>query len=445
MLPGDLIEPCKKTSREIAKVIHIISDFIELQEIEPLDVCGIAKKCEVHCCVSSKPEQLRLSLTGNHEEMTVSWIANNDLSAYIRYGKSGVMNNTKLAKVSTFNNGGWVGYTYTVTLNGLEPHTKYTYIVGSDEFGWSEPSEFKTFTNKNFADLKVRLAITGDLGATIEGEDTIKRLADLASSHYVNSILHSGDIGYADGIQRIWDKFGRMIQPISRFVPYMVAAGNHEIAVVSLLDLETFTERWFMPFAMNSSKYDEKPYFYSIDYGPVHAITLNTEHPLNYPYLSDIQLQWLENDLIKANQVRHIRPWIIVHFHRPMYCTSTRTLQCYDFGEILKSYLEDIFAKYQVDIVFSGHLHYYERTWPVYKNITDKNLINPKYPIYIVNGAGGNREGFSGMKDTVPDWSAYRLKDWGYGILEANSTRLTWEFFKSSNNQLMDRFILEKK
>ena len=42
--------------------------------------------------------------------------------------------------------------------------------------------------------------------------------------------------------------------------------------------------------------------------------------------------------------------------------------------------------------VISGHNHQYERSYPVYHGSpTQKDYINPKAPVYIVNGAAGNK------------------------------------------------------
>ena len=46
-------------------------------------------------------------------------------------------------------------------------------------------------------------------------------------------------------------------------------------------------------------------------------------------------------------------------------------------------------------MVQTGHLHSYERTWPVYKGKAiiehhdEKYYVNPKTPIYVVQGTGG--------------------------------------------------------
>ncbi len=46
--------------------------------------------------------------------------------------------------------------------------------------------------------------------------------------------------------------------------------------------------------------------------------------------------------------------------HRPMYC-SKDTDDCGKESQELKNLLENIFYKYSVNLVVSGHLHNYER------------------------------------------------------------------------------------
>ena len=54
--------------------------------------------------------------------------------------------------------------------------------------------------------------------------------------------------------------------------------------------------------------------------------------------------------------------------HRPMYC-SNADRDCLvpdSAGESVRSYVEDLFFNYGVDIEIWAHEHSYERTWPVY-------------------------------------------------------------------------------
>ena len=51
--------------------------------------------------------------------------------------------------------------------------------------------------------------------------------------------------------------------------------------------------------------------------------------------------------------------------------------------------------KYKVDIVQNGHLHNYERTYPVYMNkafksgVNHTHYINPQAPVYMTQGTAG--------------------------------------------------------
>lgn len=64
--------------------------------------------------------------------------------------------------------------------------------------------------------------------------------------------------------------------------------------------------------------------YFSFDYGVVHYIMIDTE---TYFYSDDDdwvkggQLNWLEEDLYKANQNRDNVPWIVVMGHKPFYCS----------------------------------------------------------------------------------------------------------------------------
>ncbi len=58
-----------------------------------------------------------------------------------------------------------------------------------------------------------------------------------------------------------------------------------------------------------------------------------------------------------------LRRWLIVSYHEPYYTTQgPGSLAVY-----FQQNLEDLFYQYGVDIVINGHVHSYERTFPVYK------------------------------------------------------------------------------
>jgi hypothetical protein len=40
--------------------------------------------------------------------------------------------------------------------------------------------------------------------------------------------------------------------------------------------------------------------------------------------------------------------------------------------------MEKLFYDYAVDVYFSGHVHSYERTWPVYQGVVEPTYQNPR-------------------------------------------------------------------
>lgn len=50
------------------------------------------------------------------------------------------------------------------------------------------------------------------------------------------------------------------------------------------------------------------------------------------------------------------------------------------------------------------------------------------------------------MQNFAP-WSAYRLPDWGYGLMEfdAEGTELNWSFIQSSTGKIVDTMRILKK
>jgi len=292
--------------------------------------------------------------------------------------------------------------------------------------------------------------------------DTIKQMTVLTSQ--VDFIHHVGDMSYADDwkargdtYEGTWNKWQDEIDPISSQRAYMVLPGNHEATCSEEdphscpTDTQNFTSyrnRFRMPWA-ESGGVDNM--WYSYEYGSVHFTNINTETDYTHapegtgtsinagPFGN--QLAWLEADLARVNSNRTATPWVIVSGHRPIYSSASG-----DYKMTLAAF-EDILIKYNVDIYFAGHVHWYERMWPLGKNakVEQKNYVNPTYPIYIINGAAGNVEGHTTGK--AKDYSAFiNDEDYGYGrVTVFNSTVLLWQFFHATDNHLVDEIYITKK
>jgi len=89
-----------------------------------------------------------------------------------------------------------------------------------------------------------------------------------------------------------------------------------------------------------------------------------------------------------------------------------------------------VLNQYKVDLVFSGHVHSYERSCQVYKYKCQAGA-----PWYITIGDGGNAEGLaSTWVEPQPEWSSFRQASYGFGELRAvNSTSMEWRWHQNQD------------
>jgi acid phosphatase type 7 len=72
----------------------------------------------------------------------------------------------------------------------------------------------------------------------------------------------------------------------------------------------------------------------------------------------------------------------------------------YSWGDKNARALVELYEKYGLDIAFAGHIHSYERTWPILNmTINQKNGVR-----YIVTGGGGG-----GLEEAGPQRSWFTL------------------------------------
>lgn len=69
------------------------------------------------------------------------------------------------------------------------------------------------------------------------------------------------------------------------------------------------------------------------------------------------QYEWLQDEFERVNRSK--TPWLIVLNHSPWYNTFDYH---YMEGETMRVQFESWFVQNKVDIVFSGHVHGYERS-----------------------------------------------------------------------------------
>lgn len=178
---------------------------------------------------------------------------------------------------------------------------------------------------------------------------------------------------------------------LNRLLYQQVSPGNHEF----WYNFSSYKHRFTMPDWVDKSVGSGDNMFYSWEVGHSHFLSIDSESAVDTAYVNDIQMQFIKQDLSLVN--RKNTPWIIAHMHRPVYCSNDHAClnngESYGNAEYLRGRLEDTLLKHGVNLVLQGHVHSYERSYPVYnQSITSTSYEHPTFPTYILQGASGNRE-----------------------------------------------------
>jgi 3',5'-cyclic AMP phosphodiesterase CpdA len=196
----------------------------------------------------------------------------------------------------------------------------------------------------------VRFAILGDSGTGGGAQQRIAdRIAATRKQFPFEFVIMLGDNLY--GSERKGDyeeKFERPYKPLlDAGVKFYASLGNHD-------DPE---QRLYKPFNMNGERY------YSFKPSVLAGVRF---FALDSNYMDRKQLDWLEKELAASGS-----DWKIPFFHHPIYSSGGR----HGSDVVLREQLEPLFVKHGVQVVFTGHEHFYERVKPQ-KGIT-----------YIISGA----------------------------------------------------------
>ena len=129
---------------------------------------------------------------------------------------------------------------------------------------------------------------------------------------------------------------------------------------------------------MDYTSLDEQ--YYSFNHNNVHFISMSTEAPYEE---ESKQFKFVQDDLIKTKDDSSIE-WIIVYFHQAMYTAKSD----HEGLESFRDTYHSLFEKFSVDLVLQGHIHNYQRTYPLLYN--DEN---PAEPTIIQAAVLGERSG----------------------------------------------------
>jgi len=191
--------------------------------------------------------------------------------------------------------------------------------------------------------------------------------------------------------------------------------------------------------------------YYSFDFQQIHFLTMSTETSFKS---SSAQFKFVNNDLQKASKNSNIK-WIIVNMHKPLYSSpNTCSASSCKGVKSLRDTYHPLFDKYGVDLVLEGHVHNYQRSFPIKYNPSNslkpiitsskKNDYNsPAGQIYVLVGTGGiNLHGLSGKSSFISS-----QQDSKFGALSIKITndgsKLDAKYYTNSGS-IKDQFSITK-
>ncbi len=329
-------------------------------------------------------------------------------------------------------------YVLKSNLLNLKAGEKYFYKI----FQKGENSKTYTFTapnpNKNSFNF---ITISDSQIASDDGVGTGEKFSKTISGITQNAlnadfILHTGDVVEWSKYEAFWEDLINFNSDFFSKNPIAAISGNHETTYRNG-SFETFKHfNYDIP-----NQNTEKGIYYSFDYSGVRFIMLNTNE-LYGDKLTQPQYDWLLSKLEKNPQ-----KWTIVALHNPLYSIGKygSNPDRNSVSVALRDQLVNVLAKFKVDLVLQGHDHAYSKTYPIGQSEKiDKNYqsetingikyaLNPKGPVYIMNGpAGDERRAPYEINSEIYEF-ADTGKAYSWAEFEVTDTTLTVKIYSNES------------
>jgi len=240
-------------------------------------------------------------------------------------------------------------------------------------------------------------------------------------------VIALGDYSYVETA----DCWFEMIEPLEEKMKIVI--GNHDTDYEGLLD--QYMER-----------FDLDSQYYSFDFRNVHFLMLSTEPGI---IKGTKQYAFAESDLKQASSQSDL-DWIVVAYHKLPYVSPNIAVEP---QKGFRNSYHPLFDKYGVDLVLQGHIHAYERSYPIkFNDIEPKNPIvtntdQHNYeeidgPIFASIGtAGALPHGFRDKETYFAD----QYLGWGFLNVDiTNDGKLLIGKFYSNDGTVIDHFSILK-
>lgn len=254
-----------------------------------------------------------------------------------------------------------------VRIDGLGANTAYYYRVETvddqDRRLWGGVLSFQTAPG---AGEPFAFAVISDT----QGNPKVSgAVAKHAWALRPNFLLHPGDLVSTGTVKSQWlDHFFLSMKPLFERIAFFPVLGNHE------RDARFYYDYMSLP---------TPEYYYTFSYSNAQFFLIDSNREVGP---GSEQFLFLERELKKSSA-----QWKIVCYHHPAYSSDEN-----DYGDtwsgpssrgdLRTRKLVPLFDRYGVDIVWNGHIHSYERTWPLRE---DRATSPGNGTVYMITGGGG--------------------------------------------------------
>lgn len=389
-------------SRRLIPVVIILAILAIIPVVNLIQVVFFIAKPQAVLLV---PPYIQIGNDPQHKSMTLLWQTvdiNRDWSVQFSNDGKNWINSTNLAFTRAKPELLLPSRLYSCTLANLVPGQSFQYrLLDSQKIVFSGESKTPKPDQSNY-----RFVVFGDAGY---GGPAQKKIAYRTFLTKPDFIVITGDIVYTHGrLSEYRSKFFPVYNsdtasletgaPIIRSIPVIPAPGNHDLDLAHATyarNLDFYPDGlayfavWDLPLngPIKNQGFPNTPTLigapkrqsvflaeagsrypvmanYSYDWGNSHWLVLDANNYMNW---SDPGLrQWVENDLKSASKAT----WKFVAYHQPPFNSDRK-----HFHDQRMRLLADLFEKYKVDISFSGHVHNYQRTYPLRFTVS-KDLTN---------------------------------------------------------------------
>ena len=349
---------------------------------------------------------------GTQTSMTVAWRVPADSKSKLMWGEDIMCTNR--VDVTVAENGFQHG-----VISELKRDTQYFYLVESElPDGKKITSDVSTFQTAPAQDTPFAFAVISDTQSNPKVNGAI---AKLAWARRPSFLLHSGDLVDRGGKSDDWiDEFFASMHPLISRVPMFPVLGNHEDNAKNYFDYMVLPA---------------PEYYYQFSYGNADFFMIDSNRKVDP---DSEQYKWLDKALGESKAT-----WKFVCHHHPPYSSDEN-----DYGDLWKSNkstrgdlrmrpLTRIYEKHKVDIVWNGHIHSYERTWP----LREGKAVEKDGTIYMITGGGGG--GLETPGPYRPYFQNNVQRGHHYVMVSMNGRTLEMRSF-DLNDQLFDTLRIKK-